>query len=389
MAAIASRWPASLRPSWPKLGSEVLYRLPALFEWHESSESFEDVAQYYILWIEGRLYSWSRHSGKNLMSQVAGLSPRRRACFLRSPNLCLLLRSGIVPHETQLRRLEQWLSIEACLSSAESTCAYEGWSALGDYRIDSADDTMSVRPANTKLDFFLADKSPERQALSVLLDTDSPTANVGWTMDELGTFNPYNSHERDRVISIIESCATRIALSNSTIGILISSSLASIASGKSSSGTFASMSARRSIGLATLANLHAADWALDQVIEAIVHEAIHSFIYKLELMVPLYTDQNAALYTQIRSPWTGRMLELHSFVHACFVWYGLAQLWKAPASNGSDYRTHAMVRAQSGFLAGHLCQLVSQDARAVIQPGVYGVLEELFNKMRAEDNWQY
>ena len=68
--------------------------------------------------------------------------------------------------------------------------------------------------------------------------------------------------------------------------------------------------------------------------DALVHEAIHAVVYRLELIEFLHLDDRASLAQQTTSPWSGRSLTLRSFVHACFVWYGLWHLWQMRPSPG-------------------------------------------------------
>ena len=84
------------------------------------------------------------------------------------------------------------------------------------------------------------------------------------------------------------------------------------------------------IGKMFLANLHSNDskgWRVGNIVDALVHETIHSLIYMIELFAPLCTDQRKALSHFGVSPWSGRTLDLHSLLHACFVWFGLWNFW--------------------------------------------------------------
>jgi hypothetical protein len=58
-----------------------------------------------------------------------------------------------------------------------------------------------------------------------------------------------------------------------------------------------------------------------------VHESIHSFLYIIEEKYHFLADRSATGPIKVTSPWTGRVLDLHSFLHACHVWFGLWQFW--------------------------------------------------------------
>jgi hypothetical protein len=38
---------------------------------------------------------------------------------------------------------------------------------------------------------------------------------------------------------------------------------------------------------------------------------------------------------RIVSPWSGRTLHIHSFLHACFVWFGLSRFWEQAVADAS------------------------------------------------------
>jgi hypothetical protein len=62
---------------------------------------------------------------------------------------------------------------------------------------------------------------------------------------------------------------------------------------------------------------------------ALVHESMHQLMYVLEYAGAfIMKDAEQKNNLQIKSLWTGRDLELHSFLHACFVWYGLGKFWE-------------------------------------------------------------
>jgi HEXXH motif-containing protein len=70
---------------------------------------------------------------------------------------------------------------------------------------------------------------------------------------------------------------------------------------------------------------------LASVVGALVHEAIHQLLYVLEYAGPfIVEDKETKEKARITSLWSGRALRLHSFFHACFVWYGLANFWSRP-----------------------------------------------------------
>ena len=131
-------------------------------------------------------------------------------------------------------------------------------------------------------------------------------------------------------------------------------------------GSFVSRSPERRIGLTLLANAHAADLDDVELAESLVHEAIHSLVEAAETLANLAaTDEekwisDARLYDgtpRTVSPWTGTRLVAPTYVHACFVWYGVVCFWAQALRTDafSAARVQDRLRAaMRGFLAGSM-----------------------------------
>jgi hypothetical protein len=104
-------------------------------------------------------------------------------------------------------------------------------------------------------------------------------------------------------------------------------------------------------GLTLAVNPWSARFDSAQVIENLVHENIH---HAISLYEPLRHDLTEGLPPgrTLRSFWTGNELPAHTFVEACFVWWGLYNLWSSwpadseiPASRIAAHRE----KARKGF----------------------------------------
>jgi hypothetical protein len=136
-----------------------------------------------------------------------------------------------------------------------------------------------------------------------------------------------------------------------------------------------------------LANLLTAPWTTGAICDAIVHEAIHALVYRLEIIIPLFTDSAAAAAARAESPWSGRSLDLLSLVHACFVWFGLWTFW--------TIRPHAMPeaielrnRAEHGFLGAPLSARLAPELYALLQPEVQRAIEEMFQYVKSRTDYR-
>ncbi|WP_189278782.1 aKG-HExxH-type peptide beta-hydroxylase [Kitasatospora griseola] len=107
-------------------------------------------------------------------------------------------------------------------------------------------------------------------------------------------------------------------------------------------------------------------------VDALVHEAVHGLLYMIEEQESWFTDRAAWRTSSMRSPWSGRDLPLHSFVHACFVWFALLCFWADAELDGAD----GMFRqASKGFESGRLPVLIR--SLHTVDAGVREVLLEL------------
>lgn len=113
---------------------------------------------------------------------------------------------------------------------------------------------------------------------------------------------------------------------------------------------FTTASDATTLGVVHLANAHLPRKLPSELAAELVHEAIHQALLRWELRHPLLSDPRMAAL-KVRSPWTGVALDLHAYVHACFVSYGVANLWRQP-SVAHDRGELAVVRQRRAAEAG-------------------------------------
>jgi hypothetical protein len=121
-------------------------------------------------------------------------------------------------------------------------------------------------------------------------------------------------------------------------------------------GRFFTASDQSTLGVTHLINTHVARKTASEVASELVHEAIHQAVFRHELFSPLLADPELGL-EQVTSPWTGAVLDLHAYLHACFVWYGVASLWRLPAAAALPPPGRQRDVARDGFARRPLAQL--------------------------------
>ena len=91
--------------------------------------------------------------------------------------------------------------------------------------------------------------------------------------------------------------------------------------------TFQSSSCNGYIGQIVLLNPHLSHVDEAYISESIIHESIHSLMWRAEVLSQIIKDPQKEMGTVI-SPWTGAELHYYTILQACFVWYGIANFWR-------------------------------------------------------------
>jgi hypothetical protein len=141
----------------------------------------------------------------------------------------------------------------------------------------------------------------------------------------------------------------------------------------SGASSFGSSSWSRYIGKLALSNVHNEGFDPLRIAQALVHEAVHSALYVIERREPFIVSLNDQSYDRkVCSPWTKRELPLASYLHACFVWYGLWCFWHRAIESGvvavAEAAPH-LEKAASGFRQASLLDAVAEHT-SVICPGL-------------------
>jgi hypothetical protein len=117
---------------------------------------------------------------------------------------------------------------------------------------------------------------------------------------------------------------------------------------------------------------------LEELVETMLHEAIHQILSVMEHF-EAFVGKGTTPVRTVNSPWTGKELPLISYVHACFVWFGVLQFWRAAAASHEftcDAVQSRIRRALVGFEdRQHVERLaVHQD---VVSPSLMNVIKSL------------
>jgi hypothetical protein len=110
-----------------------------------------------------------------------------------------------------------------------------------------------------------------------------------------------------------------------------------------SSGSFQTLP-----GFSLICNCHICSVSELALADSIIHEAIHSIIYRYEAIGEPLLRAGEMNPPKVTSPWSGARLNVESFAQACLVWFGLHHFWKNVCDLNEEYG-ELYLRATKGF----------------------------------------
>lgn len=142
--------------------------------------------------------------------------------------------------------------------------------------------------------------------------------------------------------------------------------------------SFSSCSFGKYPGLVLLLNAHASRIDKFRIVDALVHEAIHGAIYVIESLGEPLVHEEFPTSVKIKSPWSSRPLQIDQFAQACFVWWGLYNLWRKLAKTHENSRIHELLQASEiGFHRDPINLLLTEEASEWISPSGIDALKRI------------
>jgi hypothetical protein len=358
----------------------LVAELPDFLTWRVGTDLVRDACSLYVRWTYNRLRACAERTDAEVFAAAMRLPKASQQRLLVAPQAFFLLASKVAPGAEEITVLRQFIRTEAYLCDQRAAYPARSWTALGDLYLPSK--KPSALPARPRSRWSVERTYKAPSLGHIVLDAYSPHATVDYP-PYFGDVIGHADEEVELIKRRIEESLSLIDSLSRTARLTVGSSTQVISIAKSPivPGKTGSVSIRTRIGRMGLVNLHTPAASIYTIANSIIHESIHSLIYKMELQQPLYTDQHAAHSVTTTSPWTGRSLQVHSFVHACFVWYGLLNFWSLmPEATPEVARLKA--RARRGFAAESLFSVLSREALEVIQPDVCEVIGELHRRVK-------
>jgi hypothetical protein len=218
-------------------------------------------------------------------------------------------------------------------------------------------------------------------------DFDSTLTFPDLPYDPAAPSSRYADATRGAIDAVVDAAGSTIAARAPNAFALVNEALDRVMLRTTIAIDHASSSSNRvRVGICVLTNVHVPADRVFVCIEALVHEATHQYLYRLEQDRGLFCDLDAR--QRFRSPWSGNRIPLHSLVHACFVYFGLLGLWTRLAATAEDDAQAAWTRdrlASIVFGFGYVRELLATRIfpRDRVEPAILQLIERIARSLEA------
>jgi hypothetical protein len=344
----------SIDASLPGAPNLIAY-VPRLFAWADA-DSFLDlihrldyqVAQIRLRHALDDIEKVGPEVSGVLRNLLQKLSPWAAARFAMAPstrNRVAFLHQDPASHIAFLYR-----SIKAELRLSGETVSGEGcWTSLGDFFLTGHHGDF-IDPCSSNWTPEMNLRTPR---LHHVVPVDMLSPNV---CDLSPAKLPYSLHDFMELAVVKETLENAVRITKSTAptaGQIIERFAKVIVVFKTKTGGAGSSSHYAFPGQIVVRNSHATSESA--AINFLVHESIHQVLYVME-GGQRFVDPRASANQTAVSAWTERQLPIHSYLHACFVWYGLATFWRRALHSAllpANSMQAQLDEALRGFRAGN------------------------------------
>ena len=351
--------------------------MPEVLRWTNSRQALRQVHDGYVDRMAVALGRTLRRIsvenpalGERLERSLSDLPNESFLRVLTSPETCSRLlwhRHGSVEEVSHF--LEKSLLAEQARNGRPVVPGEEIWTALRDARVLPDGQVVAEPP--------LGDLIP--------LDFDSPQVSKIDLSGRQGRDHwPLDPDGRATTRLRLERALAGISATGEFLDAFVTLFIKILVLQRDREGTsYGSGSDQHHVGRVVITNPHGPKVEDFHLAESLVHEAVHALLYMQVQTSPWgLVDLPEDREPRVTSPWTGNDLALSAFLHACFVWYGLAQFWCLALSAGAftaEGMTRRLARAAAGFVGPPLLdRLPGQSVNSVIP-----VIKESIGRMQA------
>jgi hypothetical protein len=315
-------------------------RFPGLLGWTSDGAALADeLAQLHLQTVTARL---GRTLGR--LSSIDPVAAKTLAARLEALPTVAFQRVLSAPQSWVRLSYASAAELPMTLAYLNAAVGFEegqtgGWSCLGDRYRPAPDDGDDPLRATASRDQAW---QPPLLPNGGPIDDASPFAR-GPLPEIPGDCVAFEADERDDVLARIARAVAGIQtvqIAANHFGRFVRSLV--LRKDPTAPGRFASASSQLTIGLVVLRNPQLAVATPGEIADGLIHEMIHIVTDIVELREPAIRDRDATA-VRIDSPWTGRSLDLNTYIQACYVWYGLWEFWLAAFGTGG-FDDHDVLR---------------------------------------------
>lgn len=315
--------------------ASMLHKIPDIFAWEESADHLANLQIFARSVALRRFLSALDHIGRydqslasSMRTTFEELTVEGKLRFMTAPETF---------HRITRLRKEPVDSIVALCNFLNGEAALSGLGPIDEDYVTALGDYYYSKNSPEQLTGNNG-KETSRQAVSapllagtIPIDFSSPNAGNAQETDELREYVPYPEEEKTLVVEKLNEIFNRIERVSAATAHLIKQRVKVIIPLKRyEAGGPGSTSQPRYPGRVLLRGVEVGSFG--SLASGLVHEAMHQVLYVLEWGGPFLVEDPDVREARARSEWTGRDLPLHSYIHACFIWYGLSTFWNLARS---------------------------------------------------------
>lgn len=307
-------------------GGSVIPDLATVFSWGDANAAASTANVVvnrhltHVASMAARLGS-AQPNGSDVLHDLAALDSESLSRVLAAPETCRRLYAALRGESQGWYEFCRSVAIEGWREQPPASLAHDEWSALGDFCVLAGDEPRIA------VQGLIKDR--------IVLDFDSPAALRPLVESsfrpKFGTPIAFGDSERRTVEGRFSRALHELAEAFPAEYAFVSQIVRSVIPRLDSMNpTFKGSSNQTEIGRTNLINPHLDGLTTVPIAASLVHEAIHNLLYILEQDGPLVPDHETAFDSRIRSPWSGKQVNLRALVHATFVWHALFFMWSSP-----------------------------------------------------------
>ncbi len=321
--------------------ASMLHKIPDIFAWEESKDHLANlqilarsVALQRLRSCLDHIARYDKSLYRSMRITFEELPPEGKLRFMTAPETFYRITRLRKEPVDSIVSLCNFLNGEAALHSL-GPIAEDYVTALGDFYY-SAHTPGGPTAADGKEDNAAANAFYVPRLMGTIpIDFSSPNAATAQEGDDEREYLQYTEEEKALVCERLNEVFSRIERVSEATAYLIKQHVKVIIPLKTAERGSGSTSQPRFPGRVLLRGIEVS--SLGGLASGLVHEAMHQVLYILEWAGPFVVEDPDMRAARVKSEWTGRDLPLHSYIHACFIWYGLSTFWtRAQATDAFD-----------------------------------------------------